>query len=292
MQPAARHEPAMGFRVWRTQPSQMMEMPHTHPDIEINFLFRGGRLRYLHGGDVHVLESERLAVLWGGVPHQTLAPGIMGNGLWITLPLTWFLQWELPNDLTRRLLTGEIIQGAPLEGEHRIMERWLEDHASGATTRRRVLLLEIEARLHRLALEQTRPARRKKSTVSISKGLGHIARITGFLAEHYREPLSVKTIAQNVGLHPKYLMRTFKKNCRLGVWEYLTRLRVSHAQRLLIATDLKVLDVAMESGFSSVAPFYTAFALRSGGLSPLIYRRRHRLSNESGGTRRPGKNEL
>jgi len=59
------------------------------------------------------------------------------------------------------------------------------------------------------------------------------------------------------------------------VWEYLTRLRVSHAQRLLITTDLKVLDIAMESGFASVAPFYAAFAAHTPGLRPLDYRRQH-----------------
>jgi AraC-like DNA-binding protein len=37
-----------------------------------------------------------------------------------------------------------------------------------------------------------------------------------------------------------------------------------------------VLDVAMESGFSSVAPFYAAFAAHTTGLRPLDYRRQHR----------------
>mgnify|MGYP003481703524 CR=1 FL=1 len=36
-----------------------------------------------------------------------------------------------------------------------------------------------------------------------------------------------------------------------------------------------VLDVAMESGFSSVAPFYAAFAAHTRGLRPLDYRRQH-----------------
>jgi transcriptional regulator GlxA family with amidase domain len=41
---------------------------------------------------------------------------------------------------------------------------------------------------------------------------------------------------------------------------------------------MKVLDVAMESGFSSVAPFYAAFAAHTRGIRPLTYRRKHQLA--------------
>ena len=58
-------------------------------------------------------------------------------------------------------------------------------------------------------------------------------------------------------------------------------LQGSDATTLLITTDLKVLDVAMESGFSSVAPFYAAFARHSAGLRPLEYRHRHRPATEA-----------
>lgn len=274
---AALHQKTLGFRVWRMRGGGGgMDLPHTHPDVEINFLFDGGRVGYLHGGATHTIGANHFAVLWAGVPHQTLAPGIVGGGVWITLPLAWFLQWNLPGDLAQRLLSGHIVQGEPAAGERAQLERWVDDYDSGSPARRRVLLLELEARLHRLALEQ--PARRGRSRAPASgpEGSGQIERITRFIAEHYREPLAVQHIADAVGLNPKYLMRVFKKHCRLSVWEYLTQLRISHAQRLLITTDLKVLDVAMESGFSSVAPFYAAFAARSRGVRPLDYRRRHR----------------
>ena len=50
-------------------------------------------------------------------------------------------------------------------------------------------------------------------------------------------------------------------------------MRVSHAQRLLVTTDLRVLDVALESGFSSLAPFYNAFG-RYCGMRPLAFRKK------------------
>jgi len=251
----------------------MMARPHTHPDIEVNYLFRGG-FSYLHGGTIVPVEAGRFTALWGGIPHQTVSPGILGEGIWITLPLAWFLQWQLPHALGERLLEGEIVSSAPAPEDRPQLERWLADAASSDPAQRRVMLLEMEARFHRLALVTPRIAKRKDT--GVNEGVAQIANITRFIARHYRDPLTVQAIADHAGLHAKYLMRVFKKQCGSSVWEYLTRLRVSHAQRLLITSDMKVLDVAMESGFSSVAPFYAAFAAHTRGLRPLDYRRQHR----------------
>jgi AraC-like DNA-binding protein len=271
---ADRHEQAHGFRIWHMTDGGRMETPHTHPDIEVNYLFSGG-FSYLHGGTVVPVEPGRFTVLWGGVPHQTLDPGIIGKGIWCTLPLGWFLQWRLPNALSDRLLRGEIITGPADAADRPLLERWLADAASGEPTRLHVLHLEMEARFHRLALGTPTASRRNNRPVGTA-GAGQIARVTHFIAQHYREPLTIQVIADHAKLHPKYLMRVFKKQCGASIWEYLTRLRVSHAQRLLITTDQKVLDVAMESGFASVAPFYAAFSAHTPGLRPLDYRRLHR----------------
>jgi len=267
---ATQHERELGFRVWRQKNSGHMAVPHTHPDIEVNFLFSGG-FSYLHGGAIMPVDVDRFTVLWGGVPHQTVAPGIVREGIWITLPLAWVLQWQLPHGLQDRLLSGEIVSARPDPSDRPQLERWLEDANSRNPGRRRVLLLEMEARFHRLALATSRPR-----SHGGAEGAGQIARVTRFIAEHYREPLTVPAIAADAGLHPKYLMRVFKKQCGVSVWEYVTRLRVSHAQRLLITTDSKVVDVALESGFASVAPFYQAFSAYAGPERPLAYRRRHR----------------
>ena len=268
-----RHEEEMGFRIWQQRSLGMMSQPHTHPDIEVNYLFNGG-FSYLHGGSIVPMEAGRFTALWGGMPHQTIAPGIVGEGIWITLPLAWFLQWQLPHTLAERLLAGEIVSSPVDPADRQTLVRWLDDASSRSPARRRVMLLEMEARFHRLALMEARPSRPREA--GGQDGVGQMSGVTRFIARNYREPLSVQTIADHAHLHAKYLMRVFKKQCGTSIWEYLTRLRVSHAQRLLITTEMKVLDVAMESGFSSVAPFYAAFAVHSRGLRPLDYRRQHR----------------
>ncbi len=266
--PSTLHQSALGFRVWARRPRPAMPTAHTHPDIELNFL-PADRIVSLHGGARHTVEPGRLAVFWGGVPHQTLESSGR-DGIWVTLPLAWFLQWRLPHGLSDRLLAGELIQ-ADIAPER--IAQWLEDFESADAGRRQALLLELQAWFLRLAASA--PARAKRAPSPTAQGAGQIERITACIAARYQEPLTVADIARAVKLHPKYLMRIFKRHCGIGVWEYLTRLRVAHAQRLLIATESRVTDVALESGFGSPAAFYQAFATYAQGEKPLAYRHRH-----------------
>ena len=75
-------------------------------------------------------------------------------------------------------------------------------------------------------------------------------------------------------MHPNYLMQLFKRNCGMGLWEYVQRLRISHAQRLLLMSDAKILDVAYDSGFASASRFYESFN-RLCVQTPKDYRRRY-----------------
>jgi AraC-like DNA-binding protein len=78
-------------------------------------------------------------------------------------------------------------------------------------------------------------------------------------------------------LHPKYAMTVFKRRTGRSVRRYVLDLRLAHAQRLLAAGNRSVLEIAMASGFGSLAAFYAAFR-RDLGERPLAYRRRMRQS--------------
>ena len=251
-----------------------MGAAHTHPDVEINFL-REGEVTYLHGGAVCHVVGPALAVFWGGVPHQTLPPGLRGHGIWITLPLDWFLRWSLPADLQQRLLAGELVQGPTLAGDAEQFGRWVDDFRRGGLARKSVLLLEIEARLHRLAWSAPAIRRRRQLKSTASHSAPWLESVTAFIAQNYTETLVVADIAHAARLNEKYLMRAFKRHCRMGVWEYVTHLRVAHAQRLLLTTDDKIVDVAFAAGFGSLAAFYQALTTY-GAPTPRDFRARHR----------------
>ena len=59
----------------------------------------------------------------------------------------------------------------------------------------------------------------------------------------------------------------------MTIRDYLLQYRITHAQRLLLTTDDKVIDVALASGFSSQSSFYAAF-VRQVKTTPQAFRRR------------------
>jgi len=60
----------------------------------------------------------------------------------------------------------------------------------------------------------------------------------------------------------------------MTVKTYLMGLRLAHAQRLLATTRMNILNIALDSGFGSLGPFYAAFTCHC-GQTPSHYRRQH-----------------
>lgn len=253
----------------------IMARAHTHADVEINVPLHGGPLRYLHAGRIVEVPAGKLAIFWGGIPHQLLSPASGCEGIWLTLPLPWVLQWEIPDPFTQSLLSGDFLLEETAPDEIAGLRRWVGDFESGEATRRKVLLLEIQARLLRLALSLPRRPRTRPAPATVG-GEARMEAITRHINAHYLENVTVPEIADAVGLNPRYMMRLFLSHSAMSVWEYVVRLRVSHAQRLLIITNQKITDVALESGFGSPAPFYAAFTKFGGGKTPMAFRQAHR----------------
>ncbi|GGP10947.1 AraC family transcriptional regulator [Oceanobacillus neutriphilus] len=80
-----------------------------------------------------------------------------------------------------------------------------------------------------------------------------------YIQRHYTENLTMKQIAQKIGISPYYLGRIFKKHTSRTPRSYLEKIRVSKAVHLLKNTDLSTMDICFEVGFQSYSSFYHAF---------------------------------
>jgi AraC-like DNA-binding protein len=240
---------------------------HRHNEIELH-LVESGRIRYLFSRERIDLTAGNLCVFWGAMPHKLIS---VENGTvshWLTIPLPWFLQWNLPENFSSTLLQGKVYQEpdpARFVRDLELFNQWHLDLQSNHNERRKTVLLEVESRLRRLALSQgeAKPTRRKKSNATGAAGAtgaeGRVEQLATFIAEHYREPLDVAEIAAAAELNPEYATTLFRKTLGLTLIQYVTEHRISHAQRLLMTTHRKVLDVALDAGFDSLSRFYEAF---------------------------------
>ena len=87
---------------------------------------------------------------------------------------------------------------------------------------------------------------------------GPATRILFYINENYAEPLTLATIAAELGYNASYLSRCFKNFFHIGINRYITLIRLRKAV-LLMRQKKNIATCAYESGFNSVRTFYRAF---------------------------------
>jgi len=267
-----------GFTCVRWRPSPMRRPDH-HNEMELNLLYSGW-VTYFLGGEKVRFEVGKLGLFWAAIPHQIIDYAKDTEYFVATIPLSWFLQCELPERLTQPLMRGEVIMDLDVSRtsfDRALFKQWETDLGTGKPAAKDTVMLEMEARLRRIAERLPPPSGQKgqKQPASLQAGgLNKVEQMACLVAQRYTEALTVAQISEAVKLHPNYAMYLFKKTFGTTLIEYLIHHRVSHAQRLLAMTNQKVVEIAFASGFNSISRFNEAFR-RSCGCTPRDYRTAH-----------------
>lgn len=93
-----------------------------------------------------------------------------------------------------------------------------------------------------------------------------------YAARHYREAVGLGDAAEAAGVNSIYLSYLFSQEMGIGFANYLLNLRMEHARKLLRETNLKMWQVAEESGFNDYHYFSKVFK-KAEGMSPAQYRK-------------------
>ena len=262
---------AGGVRTLHGSPN-LMQSYHQHDEVELNFV-ESGSMTYLLGGTKRTVPEKTLAVFWATYPHQVISVSPQPTFYYLSFPLAYLLRWNLNRHMVTALLNGDLVLDQNPENQWLDMSlfpRWHSDITAGTTGLSGILTLELEARIRRIVWNPNGSLNRDMvdaSSEQLSPSSGDLTKletITRFIAENYSQSIDAALIAEQVSLHPKYVMRLFRKNLNMTVGEYVTQHRMSHAQKLLATTDLKIVHIAFESGFGSVSQFYELFQKRFG----------------------------
>ena len=128
-------------------------------------------------------------------------------------------------------------------------------------------LLQLYALLGRHYLEIAGP--QHPSRHSIDPAIMNSA-IT-FINEHYMDEMSLEDAALFAGFSKYYFSRMFKQFSGISFSEYLTRKRLNVATDLLVRTDQSIREIALASGFGSMATFNRIFRAQK-NCTPSQYR--------------------
>lgn len=89
------------------------------------------------------------------------------------------------------------------------------------------------------------------------------------------EPPGLGELADEIGVHPAYLARSFRAHYGLSVGEYGRRLRLASAARELSRGDRSLAEIAAEAGFADQSHFTRVFKAHV-GTTPARYREQTR----------------
>jgi AraC-like DNA-binding protein len=93
-----------------------------------------------------------------------------------------------------------------------------------------------------------------------------------YVADHFREPITLGQIAETMHLSASRTRHIFKDVTTVGFKEYVTKLRLAEAKRLLLETGTSICEIATTVGYTNIYQFYKVFN-RYTRMSPADYRR-------------------
>ena len=125
-----------------------------------------------------------------------------------------------------------------------------------------------------------RYANDRPTLATVHKESQTVARLRGYLEDHYADDIRLDDLARFAHWSPFYLLRVFHQEVGLPPHAYLESIRIRAAQRHL-ERDMPLVQVAYETGFSSQSHFTNAFK-RFIGVTPGRYRAIFCKTSESG----------
>lgn len=76
-----------------------------------------------------------------------------------------------------------------------------------------------------------------------------------YIGDNYRDEITLNDMAALVGLSPAYFSKYFKSVTETSFVTYLNTVRLEHALKDLVTSNVSVMDAALENGFPNVKSF-------------------------------------
>jgi AraC-like DNA-binding protein len=256
---------------------------HYHPVFfELTLVRRGGTERWV-GDKLEPIAPGDLVLLGPDLPHDYrnaplghrrpraveavvahFAPTLFGDN-WHTLATLAPMR-----RLFERARRGLQVRGRTRDRAEVFCLKMVPEHG----VRRLILLLELLELL----------ANSKQLTEISSEGflaepkahaVDRIGAVCAFIDQHLASPIRVPVLAGMLGLSEGAFSRLFKLHTNNTVPEYVNRLRIARACRLLAETDKTVAEIVSACGYLSPAHFQRQFR-KIHGCPPKEYRRKVR----------------
>jgi AraC family transcriptional regulator len=80
-----------------------------------------------------------------------------------------------------------------------------------------------------------------------------------YIESNFRKELTLNDLASVAAISPYHYSRIFKKKTGYSPYEYIVMIRINHAKKLLKTSNMRIKEIAYETGFNSESNFVTSF---------------------------------
>lgn len=103
--------------------------------------------------------------------------------------------------------------------------------------------------------------------------------VYNYVISNFKGKISLKDAASSVNMKPSAFCRYFKRKTKCTFSDFVNQIRLAHAKKLLVDSDMFINEIGFECGFGNISYFNRRFK-EIYGISPGNMRERHKMQEE------------
>lgn len=255
------------YQNWKLDPGLPMDIyqstnitfyPHFHAEIEFIYVASGAirigvneESRLLRQGDMVICGSNEIHYFDSrGLESEIII--LICKPEWITMSKSWPVDFRFASPYIPANTPG--LETVKTGLEKLIREK--REKRPGFPLLLKAGILELFGSLQRYV--DIFPMDRSTKEKYESRR-ARMQQILSYIEDHYHEELNVAVMAERFSMEPSHFSRSFKAAIGMNFKTYLNTVRVLRAEHQLLTSDLSIMEIALESGFSSIRTFNRVF---------------------------------
>jgi Transcriptional regulator containing an amidase domain and an AraC-type DNA-binding HTH domain len=221
--------------------------PHLHPYVELIYVIEGSILVTINER-AHLLSAGEAAMCFPNDIHAFDHTGYSKNMSFIFSSDMTSSYFSLKSDKTLEnpFISKEIMEGGISSLLYQLHDEFL--HKNNIYVIKGLLYTILGKLDSYFILKKSSPFH--NNTVQT---------LLKYIEAHYQETITLECVAKDLGFSKYYLSRIFSNKIGYQFNDYINRLRINKAQKLLRETDIPITIIALECGFESQRNFNRIF---------------------------------
>ena len=243
--------PEIGYFVYRKCTSEWMLIEEVIDSIDIIYVLSGKATYVVENQSYLLKQGSLLCIPRGSLRSAFTYPDNLMECYSVSFQL--FDKTGAEGFLPMPIISNIGIQPDIISMYSDLNSSWLRRNP-GYRIKSRALLMMIIFRFYELIIFKEYP-------MIIDARINKAVR---FITDNYFEDLTIERVSEVTGLHPNYFGALFKDSTGLSFRQFLTAIRINHAENLLKGGLHNITEVATRCGFTDVCYFSRVYKKNRG----------------------------